>query len=202
MASDEIPAASLATISGGNVAITPIDTSDPNTIALDRFRCEGGQPLFHRHPVRGNIGRYAGEPRKQRDLGIDAPGIGQHRDRQGADLLKLLAPGQTGGPGPGKTSPTIRANWQLRQRYEWRRWRTGRTGAVANFSTISDGIWELADNGTPFTATSLPTFYAVAGKNGTTATPGDMTGGKGLAVGAPGRFTPSAPIPPLTTSTC
>ncbi|MGH9563336.1 MAG: beta strand repeat-containing protein, partial [Terracidiphilus sp.] len=61
-----------------------------------------------------------------------------------------------------------------------------RTNGIVYFSTKTDGIWGFANNGTAFTPTSLPKLYAVAGQNGTTADPGNMQGGKGLAVGAPG----------------
>ncbi len=179
----EIPAASLATISGGNVAMTPIYTSDPNTIASIAFDAKGN--LFFTDIQYGATS--GGTPVNPGSSETYASNLFElaNTGTASAPTYSNVAPGQTGGPVALQTFTN--ASGQIGN-YDnaMSGVAADRTNGVAYFSTISDGIWEFADNGTPFTATSLPTFYAVAGKNGTTATPGDMTGGKGLAVGAPG----------------
>lgn len=179
----EIPAASLAQISSGSVAMTPIYTSDTNTIAslaidamgnlfftdIQYGSTSGGAPVDASHST-----TYASSLFELANTGTAA-----------APTYSNVAPGQTGGP--VLLVKFTNASGQVGQ-YDnaLSGVAVDRTSGIVYFSTISDGIWAFADSGTPFTSSSLPIIYAVAGSNGTSTAATDMTGGKGLAVGAAG----------------
>jgi sugar lactone lactonase YvrE len=179
----EIPAASLASISGGTIAMTPIYTTDPNSIASIAF--DANDNLFFTDiqygATSGGTPVNAGQSQTYASNLFELANTGT----AASPAYSTVAPGQAGGP--VLLQSFVNASSQI---HTYDNAMSGvaadRTKGLVYFSTISDGIWAFADNGTPFSSTSLPSFYAVAGSNGTSFDATDMTGGKGLAVGAPG----------------
>lgn len=174
-----IPAASLATITNGGVNSSVVYTSDSDTIS--GITLDANDNLFFTDSQWGAT--VGGKPVNMGSSESYASNLYElaNSGSVSAPAYSNAAPGQTGGPvllqaftnsGPG-TYDNIMSGVTA-----------DTTNGIVYFSTKSDGIWAFANNGTPFTATSLPTFYAVAGSNGRSAYAGDMTGGKVLAVGA------------------
>jgi sugar lactone lactonase YvrE len=173
-----IPAASLASISNGSVQLTPVYTSDQNTISSMAFDAKNN--LFFTDSQFGST--PGGAP----------VNMGKSQS-YASNLYELANTGSTTALGTYSNSasaPVLLQSYTDSNPGQYDNVMSGvaadRTNGIVYFSTINDGIWAFANNGTPFTASSLPTFYAVAGPNGTSANPTDMKGGKGLAVGAPG----------------
>ncbi len=170
-----ITAASLTSISGGSVTITPVYTSDVNTISSITFDAKNN--LFF------TDSQYGATP------GGAPTNLGQS-ESYASNLYELANTGSATALGTYSGTPVTLQTFTNSGPGSYDNVMSGvaadRTNGIVYFSTIQNGIWAFANSGTPFTATSLPKFYVVAGKNGTSTNSGDMTGGKGLAVGAPG----------------
>jgi sugar lactone lactonase YvrE len=183
-----IPAASLATISYGNVTLTPVYTSDQYTISS--ITLDANNNLFF---TDSNFTNIADDESASVSCGSPNPAAVTsisnaltYSVSNGSTLYELANTGS----GAYATTPVVLQSFTNSTPGCYDDVMSGvaadRTSGVVYFSTVQDGIWAFENNGTPFTSTSLPTFYAVAGSSGTSSDPTNMTGGKGLAVGAPG----------------
>lgn len=166
-----IPAASLATISSGTANVTPLYTSDVDTISSIALDANNNLFFTDSAYVSGDMSSSGSASSNLYEL---------------ANTGTASAPTYTN----SASAPVLLESYTDSSPGNYDDIMSGvaadQTNGIVYFSTKSDGIWAFANNGTPFTATSLPSFYAAAGNNGTTSDPGNMTGGKALAVGPHG----------------